>query len=266
MEFPTWPHPYRAPQPTGDFAESMRVSECKEVGSWKWLPTNWDTLYAKYLPEGENWQATINALPSVEIAFGFQRLVVNILNIKKPLHQKTHRPPHHHSWEIMKRSSLERYRTVQCLNSASIETIRYIPDCDCRTIPVSVVKQCRCRVLQARCSFSINERNASIVKHLCILVLACKKLVLDLLPIRALIEIGFRESRLCCRPVVYLICSLFQPLVRVWYLFAFGCTLIYIDMVGMINRGITIRNLCCKSHCRPKSVSKRGFVCSGNRG
>ena len=30
--------------------------------------------------------------------------------------------------------SLERYRTVQCLNSAPIETIRYTPDCDCRPL------------------------------------------------------------------------------------------------------------------------------------
>ena len=41
-----------------------------------WLPTNWDTPYTKYSPEGENRQTPIIALPSSESALGFQEIVV----------------------------------------------------------------------------------------------------------------------------------------------------------------------------------------------
>ena len=38
-----------------------------------WLPTNWDTPYTKYSPEGEKRQTPMIAVPSAESKFGFFR-------------------------------------------------------------------------------------------------------------------------------------------------------------------------------------------------
>lgn len=43
-----------------------------------WLPTKWDTAYAKYLPQGENRQTPRIEVPLGESAFGFQEWVGEI--------------------------------------------------------------------------------------------------------------------------------------------------------------------------------------------
>jgi hypothetical protein len=247
--------------------KKIKIKQLAHVGLGRWLvPTNWDTPYTKYSPEGENRQTPMIALPSAESTFGFQELLVRSKRFghRKTLTSKNTSPTSSSPFEKSgSAGSLDRYRTASTLFELSID------EDSCGTHLIAILDHYRRTNTSVRHqagsvprtsskAFSTIGTNASIINHLCV-VLACKEFVLELLLIRVLIEIGMRESGLCCRPLVYLIWTLFQPLVRVRYLyFATGCTLIDIDMVRTMSRRITVRNPWCRSHCDPKSVGIEG--------